>query len=52
MRRVSINEAVFLFLARGEKLERRHLLICNYLPDTRYVLWPRGDFWDVRYFNR
>ena len=52
MRRASINGAVFLFLARGETLQKKDVLPCNGVPDERYVLWPRGDFWDVRYYNR
>ncbi|HED3853613.1 TPA: hypothetical protein R4217_002467 [Enterobacter soli] len=52
MRWVSINQAVFLFMGRGEKLQLEHYPALNYWPDQRYVLWPRGRFWDVRYFHR
>ncbi|HFT8038357.1 hypothetical protein ACWOQQ_14595 [Enterobacter sp. ESY66] len=49
MRKVSINGAVFIFMARGEKLKASDWLPSNGLPDSKYVLWPRGDGWDVRY---
>ncbi|HFU1332163.1 TPA: hypothetical protein ACGQST_003018 [Enterobacter kobei] len=49
MRRFSINDATFMFLDKGEKLDKQHSLPCNFLPDQRYVLWPNGDGWDVRY---
>ncbi|MEH3538794.1 hypothetical protein [Enterobacter roggenkampii] len=49
MRRVSINGAVFIFMARGEKLKDSDWLPSNGLPDSKYVLWPRGEGWDVRY---
>ncbi len=52
MRRASINGAFFLFLARGETLQKKDVLPCNGVLDERYVLWPRGDLWDVRYYNR
>ena len=52
MRRAAINGAVFLFLARGETLQKKDIFPCNGVPDERYVLWPRGDLWDVRYYNR
>ncbi|MBO4146995.1 hypothetical protein LCD46_17275 [Enterobacter ludwigii] len=48
-RKVSINGAVFIFMARGEKLKSSDALPSNGLPDQKYVLWPRGDGWDVRY---
>ncbi|UYF56294.1 hypothetical protein M2R49_03685 [Citrobacter amalonaticus] len=48
MRYVSINGAVFIFLQRGEKLKENEGLPLNGFPDRRYVLWPRGDYWDVR----
>lgn len=51
MRWVSINGAVFMFMARGEKLQKQHLLPRDNLPDQRYVLWPRGEWWDVRYLD-
>lgn len=49
MRRITINGAVFMFMARGEKLTEADTLPRNGVPDGRYVLWPRGDQWDVRY---
>lgn len=49
MRRVIINGAVFMFMARGETLTEDDALPRNGVPDGRYVLWPRGDLWDVRY---
>lgn len=49
MRKVSINGAVFIFMARGEKLKDSDWLPSNSLPDSKYVLWPRGEGWDVRY---
>lgn len=38
-----------MFMARGEKLTEYDALPRNGVPDGRYVLWPRGDLWDVRY---
>lgn len=49
MRRITINGAVFMFMARGEKLTEADKLPRNGVPDGRYVIWPRGDQWDVRY---
>lgn len=49
MRRVIINGAVFMCMARGEKLTEDDVLPGNCVPDGRYVLWPRGELWDVRY---
>lgn len=49
MRKVSINCAVFIFMARGEKLKDSDVLPSNGTPDQKYVLWPRGEGWDVRY---
>lgn len=49
MRKVSINGAVFIFMARGEKLKDSDWMPSNGLPDSKYVLWPRGEGWDVRY---
>ncbi|MGK3227661.1 hypothetical protein ACCW94_21545 [Enterobacter soli] len=48
MRKVSINGAVFIFMARGEKLKDSDALPSNGTPDKKYVLWPRGEGWDVR----
>lgn len=36
-------------MARGEKLTEADTLPRNGVPDGRYVIWPRGDQWDVRY---
>ncbi|EPU9086094.1 hypothetical protein ACV0PS_003486 [Enterobacter hormaechei] len=49
MRKISINGAVFIFMARGEKLKDSDALPSNGTPDQKYVLWPRGEGWDVRY---
>ncbi|ENK5370236.1 hypothetical protein AB3U61_003611 [Enterobacter hormaechei] len=49
MRRISINGAVFMFMDRGEKLKDSDWQPSNGLPDSKYVLWPRGEGWDVRY---
>ncbi|EOA1911841.1 MULTISPECIES: hypothetical protein [Enterobacter] len=49
MGKISINGAVFIFMARGEKLKDSDVLSSNSLPDQKYVLWPRGEGWDVRY---
>lgn len=49
MRKVSINGAVFIFVARGEKIKDSDWIPSNGLPDSKYVLWPRGKGWDVRY---
>ncbi|NNS05981.1 hypothetical protein [Erwinia sp. JH02] len=38
-----------MFMARGEKLTEEDGLPRNGVPDGRYVLWPRGEGWDVRY---
>lgn len=48
MRTVSINGAVFIFMARGEKLQDADWLPSSGKPDQKFVLWPRGDGWDVR----
>lgn len=49
MGKISINGAVFIFMARGEKLKDSDVRSCNSLPDQKYVLWPRSEGWDVRY---
>lgn len=49
MRRASINGALFLFMERGEKLTHDAIWNDRLGPDNRYVLWPRGEFWDVRF---
>lgn len=51
MRRISINGAVFMFMARGEKLKDSDIYPSNGMPDQKYVLWPRGESWDVRYLE-
>lgn len=48
MRVVSLNGAAFIFLQRGERLRENEGLVHNKFPDQRYVLWPRGQGWDVR----
>jgi len=49
MNRVSINGALFLFMVRGEKLTQDAIWNEAWGPHYRYVLWPRGEFWDVRF---
>lgn len=51
MRRVSIWGALFMFMRRGEKLTKSDQVSSNLWPDPKYVLWPRGEFWDVRVMN-
>lgn len=52
MGRFAIDGALFIFLSRGQKLEKRDAQINNFWPDNRYVLWPRAQYWDVRYLDR
>ena len=47
MRKVSINGAVFIFMARGEKIKDSDWMPSNGLPDSKYVLWPRGEGWEA-----
>ncbi len=49
MRKVSINGAVFIFMARGEKLKDSDWRSSNGLPDSKYVIWPCREGWGVRY---
>ncbi|PPC71315.1 hypothetical protein C1Y42_14615 [Pantoea sp. ICBG 985] len=49
MRKISINGALFLFMARCEKLTDDVIWNEAWGPHNRYVLWPRGEFWDVRF---
>lgn len=49
MGKISINDAVFIFMAKGEKLKDSDVFPSNGTPDQKYVLWPRGEGWDVRY---
>lgn len=49
MRRFSLNGALFMFMERGEKLSHDAIWNDRLGPDNRYVLWPRGEFWDVRF---
>lgn len=51
MKAISINGAVFLFMARGEKLTQRATGYRDHWPSQRYVLWPRSQWWDVRYLE-
>jgi len=51
MRRISINGALFMFMKRGEKLTHDAIWNDAWGPQNRYVLWPRGEFWDVRFKN-
>ena len=49
MRRISLNGALFMFMERGEKLTHETIWNDRLGPDNRYVLWPRGEYWDVRF---
>lgn len=51
MRRVSIWGALFMFMQRGEKLTESDQVCSNVWPDYKYVLWPRAEFWDVRFLT-
>jgi hypothetical protein len=51
MGKISINGAVFIFMAKGEKLKESDAYPSNGTPDQKYVLWPRGEGWDVRYLE-
>ncbi|WP_236316477.1 hypothetical protein [Enterobacter hormaechei] len=51
MGKISLNGAVFIFMARGEKLQDSDAFPSNGTPDQKYVLWPRGEGWDVRYLK-
>ncbi|EPS4513463.1 hypothetical protein A1J85_03780 [Klebsiella aerogenes] len=51
MRKVSINGAVFIFMARGEKLNDCDVLPRSGMPDQKYVIWSRVEGWDVRYLK-
>ncbi len=51
MRRVSIWGALFMFMQRGEKLTESDQVSSNVWPDYKYVLWPRAEFWDVRFLT-
>lgn len=49
MQRLSVNGALFIFMDRGEKLTYDATWNQNIWPSQRYVLWPRAEFWVVRY---
>ncbi|MDU7198329.1 hypothetical protein [Phytobacter diazotrophicus] len=49
MRKFSIYGAVFIFMNRGEKLKESDVTHSNHWPAEKYVLWPRGEYWDVRF---
>lgn len=49
MLRASINGALFLFMERAEKLTHDAIWNDRLGPGNRYVLWPRGEYWDVRF---
>jgi len=49
MRRFSLNGALFMLMERGEKLTDNAIWNGRWGPDNRYVLWPRGEYWDVRF---
>jgi len=38
-----------MFMARGEKLTVDAIWNEAWGPHNRFVLWPRGEFWDVRF---
>ncbi len=46
MRRICLSGPVFLFMKREEKLTFKATW---HDPGDVYFLWPRGEFWDVRY---
>jgi len=49
MRSFSLNGTLLMFMERGEKLTHDAIWNDRLGPDNRYVLWPRGEFWDVRF---
>ncbi|WP_276642635.1 hypothetical protein [Siccibacter turicensis] len=49
MRRLSLNGALFMFMERGEKLTDDAIWNDRWGSGNRYVLWPRGEYWDVRF---
>lgn len=40
-----------MFMERGEKLTDDAIWNDRWGPGSRYVLWPRGEFWDVRFMQ-
>lgn len=51
MRKASLNGATFIFMAIGEKLKDSDIWNNAHVLDNRYVLWPHGEFWDVRFMG-
>ena len=51
MGKISLSGAVFIFLDRGENLKDSDYLPSTGTPDQKYVLWPHGEGWDVRYLE-
>lgn len=49
MRRYSFSRALFIFMRRGEKLTYDAISNDGWDPHDRYVLWPHGEYWDVRF---
>ena len=45
MRTFSMSATNFYFMNRGEKLTVQQM----YSAGTIYVIWPRGEKWDLRY---
>ena len=49
MRRYALSSALFMFMERGEKLTFDAIWNDSYGPQNRYVIWPRAQYWDVRF---
>ncbi|MGC0795284.1 hypothetical protein A7P61_07215 [Pantoea agglomerans pv. betae] len=49
MRRFTLNGALFMFMERGEKLTDDAIWNDRWGPGDRYVIWPRGVYWDVKF---
>ncbi len=45
MRTFTMSATNFYFMNRGEKLTVQQM----YSNGTIYVIWPRGEKWDLRY---
>lgn len=46
MRKFSMSASTFYFMDRGEKLTETEVYSGG---GRQYVIWPRGDKWDLRY---
>lgn len=50
MRTLTLGAVKFYFLKAGEKLTQEHVYGTYAAAIVRlYVIWPRGNKWDVRY---